>query len=133
MIQKISHLGIAVNCLEEALPLYTEALGLKVEEIETVPEQKVRVAMLTVGESRIELLESTDPEGPLGKYLAKKGEGIHHLALEVDDIDAALGQLIARGVPLIDNVPRKGAAGSRMAFLHPRGSKILIELVEHQK
>jgi methylmalonyl-CoA epimerase len=131
MIIKIDHLGIVVNDLKEALTLYTEALGLKVAEIETVDEQKVRVAMIPLGESRLELIESTDPEGPVGKYLAKKGEGLHHVALEVEDIDATLTDLKAKGISLIDSTPRRGAGGSRIAFLHPRSSKILIELVEH--
>jgi len=131
MIVKIDHIGIAVNNLEGAMKLYTDVFGLKVGEIETVEEQKVKVAMIPIGESRIELLETTDPEGPIGKYIAKRGEGIHHLALEVSDIRGMLEILKGKGVPLIDEKPRIGAGGAEMAFIHPKGAKVLVELVEH--
>ena len=131
MIVKIDHIGIAVNNLEDAVKLYTDVFGLKVSEIETVEEQKVKVAMIPIGESRIELLETTDPEGPLGKYVEKRGEGIHHLALEVSDIRGLLEILKGKGVPLIDEKPRIGAGGAKMAFIHPKGAKVLMELVEH--
>ncbi len=131
MIVKIDHIGIAVNNLEDTVKLYTDAFGLKVGEIETVEDQKVRAAVIPVGESRIELLETTDPEGPIGKYIARRGEGVHHLALEVSDIRSMLKILKGKGIPLIDMEPRIGAGGAKMAFLHPKGAKVLMELVEH--
>ncbi len=133
MIIKIDHIGVAVNSVEDALKLYTDALGIRVEDIEkeTVEEQKVRVAMIPAGESRIELLESTDSEGPIAKYIEKRGEGMHHLALEVSDIRGMLEALKTNGFPLVNTEPIIGAGGSKAAFLHPRGAKMLIELVEH--
>jgi len=131
MIVKIAHIGIAVNNLEEAVKLYTDAFGLKVGEIETLEEQKVRIAMIPIGESSIELLEPSDSEGPIAKFIEKRGEGIHHLALEVDDIRGMLRILKGKGVPLIDMEPRIGVGGARFAFLHPNETKVLIELVEH--
>lgn len=133
MIKKINHVGIAVRNIEEALKLYTEALGLKVHEIETVETHKVKIAMIPVGDSKIELLESTDSEGAIAKYIEKRGEGLHHLALETDDIDTTLDSLKASGIPLIDEKPRVGAGGTRVAFLHPKGAKISLELVEPKK
>ena len=134
MIVRIDHIGIAVNSVEDAVKLYTDAFGVKGTDIETetVKEQKVRVAIIPVGESRIELLESTDTEGPIAKYIEKRGEGMHHLALEVSDIQGMLEALKEKGVPLIDTEPRIGAGGARIAFLHPKGTKMLIELVECQ-
>ena len=131
MITKIDHIGIAVNNLEDALKLYTDVFGLEVEEIETREEPRVKVAMIPVGESNIELLETTDPEGPIGKYIARRGEGIHHLGLGVSDIRSMLKVLKGKGIPLIDMEPRIGAGGAKVAFLHPKGAKVLIELVEH--
>ena len=133
MIVRIDHIGIAVNSVEDAVKLYTDAFGVKGTDIETetVKEQKVRVAIIPVGESRIELLESTDSEGPIAKYIEKRGEGIHHLALEVSDIQGMLAVLKEKGIPLIDMEPRIGVGGARIAFLHPKGTKVLIELVEH--
>jgi len=128
---KIDHIGIAVNNLDEAVKLYTEALGLSVSQIETVTEQKVRLAMIPVGDSQIELLESTDSQGPIAKYIDQRGEGMHHLALEVDDIAATLAVLKDKEVPLVDDEPRIGAHGVKIAFIHPKGAKALIELVEH--
>ena len=130
MVKKIDHIGIAVNSVDDTLKLYTEVFGLEAREIEVVEEQKTRVAVIPVGESRIELLETTDPEGPIGKYIAKRGEGMHHLALEVSSIEAVLKTLKEKGIPLIDEKPRIGAGGARMAFIHPRATKVLIELVE---
>ena len=132
MIVRIDHIGIAVNSVEDAVKLYTDAFGLKAEDIEmeTVEEQKVRAAMIPVGENRIELLESTNSEGPIAKYIEKRGEGMHHLALEVSDIQGMLEALKAKGLPLVDTEPRIGAGGARVAFLHPKGTKVLIELVE---
>lgn len=131
MIIKIDHIGVAVNSIEEAVKLYSDAFGLKVGEVETIEEQKVKVAMMAIGESRIELLEPIDSEGAIAKYLEKRGEGIHHLALEVSDIQGMLKTLKEKGVPLIDIEPRIGAGGARVAFLHPKAAKVLIELVEH--
>ena len=132
MIVRIDHIGIAVNSVEDAVKLYTDAFGVKGTDIETetVKEQKVRVAIIPVGESRIELLESTDTEGPIAKYIEKRGEGMHHLALEVSDIQGLLEVLKEKGFPLVDKEPRNGAGGSKVAFLHPKGTKVLIELVE---
>jgi len=131
MITKIDHIGIAVNSIEEAMKLYTNVLGLEVSQIETVTEQKVRTAIIPVGESTIELLEPTSPEGTLAKFIEKRGEGIHHLALGVSNIEQALETLKEKGIPLIDEKPRKGVENTRIAFLHPQGAKILLELVEY--
>ena len=133
MIKKINHVGIAVRNIEEAVKLYTEALGLKVHEVETVETHKVKIAVIPVGDSKIELLESTDSEGAIAKYIEKRGEGLHHLALETDDIGTALDSLKASGIPLIDEKPRAGAGGTRVAFLHPKGAKVSLELVEPKK
>ena len=134
MIRKINHIGIAVKNIEEAIKLYTQALGLEVTDIETVEEHKVKIAMIPVGESKIELLEPTHPEGNLARYIEKRGEGLHHLALEVSDIEAALGSLKTEGIPLVDEAPRIGAGGSKVAFLHPKGAnRVSIELVEPRK
>jgi len=130
MIKKISHIGIAVNNLDEIMKVYQEQLGLKVEEIEEVEDQKVRVAMIPVGESRIELLESTHPEGPIAKSIERRGEGLHHIALEVDNIEETLEDLKKAGVRLIDEKPRIGAGGAKIAFIHPKAPRILLELCE---
>ncbi len=130
MIKKINHIGIAVNSIEEVIKLYTDVLGLKVKEIEIVEDQKVKTAIIPVGESKIELIESTDPEGPIAKYIERRGEGLHHLALEVSDIQGALETLVKKEVSLVDEKPRKGVENTRIAFLHPKGMKALIELVE---
>lgn len=127
----IDHLGIAVTDLAEARKVFEEALGIEVVEEEEVAEQKVRVVKLDVGGSDLELLETTDENGPIGKFVAKRGQGIHHVTLRVDDIVAALRELEARGVELIDREPRIGAGGIQIAFLHPRSTGgILIELCE---
>ena len=133
MIKKINHIGIAVNSIVDAAKLYTDALGLKVKDIEIVEAQKVRTAVIPVGESKIELRESTDPEGVIAKYIEKRGEGLHHLALEVSDIQEALGTLREKGVQLIDERPRIGVENTKIAFLHPKQTKLLIELVELRK
>lgn len=131
-VLRIDHVGIAVKSLEEARKLY-EALGLKVTDIEEVAEQKVRVAFLPLEGSEIELLETTDPEGPIGKFIEKRGEGIQHIALRVDNIEAALEELKGRGFQLIDQKPRYGAGGARIAFLHPKStSGVLLELSERK-
>jgi methylmalonyl-CoA epimerase len=133
MINKIDHIGIAVSNIDEMLKLYTGILGLKLEEIEVLPEHGVKTAVIRIGESKIELLESLQPDGNIAKFIEKKGEGLHHLSLEVSNISETLGELKAKGVPLIDKEPRKGAGGAIVAFLHPRDSKVLIELVEKKK
>jgi methylmalonyl-CoA epimerase len=130
MIDRIHHVGIAVESLEAALGFYRDTLGLTAE-IEEVPAQQVRVAMLPVGESRLELLETTSPDGPIGRFLARRGEGMHHICLEVKDIERALSRLWEQGARLIDRQPRIGAGGQRVAFLHPASAcGVLIELSE---
>jgi methylmalonyl-CoA epimerase len=129
---KIDHIGIAVKSLTEAAAIYENALGLKVSAYDQVDEQGVRVAMLNIGESRIELLEPTGPESPIEKFMTKRGEGIHHIAITVDDIEKALEQLKAAGVRLVDNEPRRGAHNTRIAFVHPSSTHgVLLELVQH--
>lgn len=129
-IQRIDHIGIAVRSIEEAAKLYTD-LGLKIEGTETVESQKVKVAFIPVGQSRIELLEPTAPDGPTGQFIEKKGEGIHHIALKVDDVAKALEELAAKGYQLIDKAPREGAGGHKIAFVHPKSTKgVLLELSE---
>ena len=118
----IEHIGIAVNSLEESIPYYENVLGLKCYAVEEVADQKVKTAFFQVGQTKIELLESTDPEGPIGKFLANKGPGIHHLAFAVDDVDLALKQAEEKGVRLIDKQARKGAEGMRIGFLHPKST-----------
>ena len=130
MIKKIDHIGIAVNSIEEAVKLYTDVLGLGVKGIEIVADQEVKTAIIPVGDSKIELLESTNPEGTIARYIEKKGEGIHHLAFEVSNIQDALQTLAQQGVALIDEKPRNGVENTRIAFLHPKETKVLIELVE---
>ena len=133
-ISHIEHLGIAVKSLDEAIPFWEEKLGLKCYAIEEVKEQKVRTAFFKIGQSKIELLESTDPEGPIGKFIEKKGEGIHHLALAVEGLQANLDEAASKGVQLIDKSPRKGAEGLDIAFLHPKSTGgILLELCEDPK
>jgi methylmalonyl-CoA epimerase len=127
----IDHLGIAVPDLEAARRVFTERLGFRVVEEEDVPDQRVRVVKLDAGGSHLELLESTDPDGPVGRWVAKRGAGIHHLTLRVEDLAATLAELEAAGVELIDRVPRTGAGGMKIAFLHPRSTAgILVELCE---
>jgi methylmalonyl-CoA epimerase len=128
--QRIDHIGIAVKSIEEAAKLYTD-LGLKIEGTEVVESQKVKVAFIPVGQSRIELLEPTVPDGPTGQFIEKKGEGIHHIALKVDDVAKALEELAAKGYQLIDKAPRTGAGGHKIAFVHPKSTKgVLLELCE---
>ncbi|WP_297521487.1 methylmalonyl-CoA epimerase [Thermococcus sp.] len=132
MFRKIDHVGIAVKNLDEAIKVW-EGLGLKVDEIEEVPDQKVRTAIIHVGESRIELLEPTSEDSPIAKFIAKRGEGIHHLALGVDDIEAHLEELKEKGYRLIDEKPRIGAGGAKIAFVHPKAvTGVLLELCERK-
>jgi methylmalonyl-CoA/ethylmalonyl-CoA epimerase len=130
----IEHIGIAVANLADAIAFYEKVLGLKCYNIEDIPDQKVRTAFFIVGQTKIELLESTDPEGPVGKFIEKRGEGIHHIAFSVEKIEEQLIHLNDQGVRLIDYVPRKGAEGLDIAFLHPKAtSGVLIELCENKK
>ena len=131
MPKKISHIGIAVENIEAALPFYRDVLGLEFEGTEVVEEQKVKVAFLVIGESRIELLEPTAPDSPVAKFLEKNGPGIHHLAYQVEGLADRLASLKEQGVRLIDETPRLGAHHTRIAFLHPKASGgVLTELCE---
>lgn len=128
---RIDHIGIVVRDIQEALKVYEAALGLPLREVVEVPDQKVEVAFLPVGESNIELVQPLSDDTGTAKFLRERGEGIHHICLEVKDIESALAQLKALGVELIDEEPRQGAHG-RVAFVHPRGAHgVLIELIEH--
>lgn len=130
-ILKLDHIGVAVKSIEEALKLYEGVLGLKLEDVETVEEQNVKVAFLPVGDTEIELLESTSPDGPIAKYIERKGEGMQHLAFKVESIEDALKTLKAKGVRLIDETPRMGAGGAKIAFVHPKETfGVMIELSE---
>jgi len=127
----IQHLGVAVASIDEALAFWRDGLGLELKEVEVVEDQGVRVAMLPIGESRIELLEATGAETPVGKFIAKRGPGMHHLCVEVDDINAKLAELKTRGVRLIDEQARTGAGGALVAFVHPASTGgVLIELTQ---
>ena len=129
---KIDHLGIATRTLDESLLFWRDALGLEVVETEEVAEQKVRVAMLPVGESRVELLEATSDDSPIAKFIAKRGAGIHHIAVRVTNIRESMARLKERGARLIDETPRIGAGGCLVAFVHPSSANgVLLELVEH--
>ena len=131
MLQKINHIGIAVQSLDETLPFYRDGLKMPFCGIEEVADQKVRVAMLGIGESKIELLEPTSPDSPIAKFLDKNGPGIHHIAYEVDDVAQAIEQMIAEGARMVDQVPRDGAHGTRIAFVHPKSSHgVLTELCQ---
>ena len=130
MIKKVNHIGIAVNSIEDTLKLYTDVLGLELKGIEIVEEQKAKTAIIPVGETKIELIESTDPEGAIARHIERRGEGLHHLALEVSDIQSTLDELKEKGVPLVDEEPRTGVENSKIAFLHPKGTKVLLEIVE---
>jgi methylmalonyl-CoA/ethylmalonyl-CoA epimerase len=130
-ILKIDHLGIAVNSIEDGKSFWSEVLGLKFEGAETVETQKVTTAFFPVGESEVELLESTSPDGPVAKFIEKKGTGFQHVAFRVADIDAALAELKAKGIQLIDEKPRLGAGGAKIAFLHPKATGgVLVELCQ---
>ncbi len=129
MIQKIDHLGIAVSSLADAIPLYEKALGLKCERIEEVASQKVKTAFFDVGGVHIELLEPTSEESPIAKFIAKNGEGVHHVAFATDDVMAQLAQASGAGVRLINETPVPGAGGKQVAFLHPKSTRgVLTEL-----
>lgn len=133
-ILKIDHIGVAVKSIEQTGKFYSETLGMEHKGSETVAEQKVTTAFFPVGESEVELLESTAPDGPIAKYIEKKDEGIQHIAFRVADIEEALAELKAKGVRLIDEKPRRGAGGAKIAFLHPKATfGVLVELCERDE
>ncbi len=128
---KIDHIGIAVNDLEETLKFYTDVLGLECQGTEVVEEQKVRVAFLSVGDTEVELLESTDPDGPIARFIEKNGPGVQHIAFRVDDIASAIEYMQGKGMKMIDETPRYGAGGAKIAFVHPKGTgRVLVELTQ---
>ena len=130
-ILKIDHLGIAVSSIEEKKNFWTDVLGLSLEGTETIDEQKVTTAFLPVGESEVELLESTSPDGPVAKFIEKRGQGFQHVAFRVENIEDALAELKDKGIALIDEKPRIGAGGAKIAFLHPKATGgVLVELCE---
>ena len=133
MVNKIDHIGIAVKNLDETLKFYEEVLGIKCIGTEVVEEQKVKTAFLPIGDTEVELLEATDEDSPIAKFIEKRGEGIQHIAYRVDDIEKALEEVKAKGIRLIDEKPRKGAGGAKIAFLHPKSTYgVLIELCERE-
>ncbi len=131
VIKGVDHVGIAVKNLDEALEIYEGILGLEVENVWAFQEQKVKIAFLLAGETRIELLEPLNNEGPVARFIEKRGEGVHHLAFSVADIEATLKNIKQKGIALVDETPRIGAEGFKIAFLHPRSTKnVLVELCE---
>jgi methylmalonyl-CoA/ethylmalonyl-CoA epimerase len=131
MLSKINHVGIAVQSIDAAIPFYCDQLGMELLGIEEVLDQKVKVAMLVIGESKIELLEPTSPDSPVAKFLEKSGQGIHHIAYDVADLEAAIAKMIAKGARMIDEKPRHGAHGTLIAFVHPKSSLgVLTELCQ---
>lgn len=134
MFKKIDHLGYAVENLQQSIELFQNILNMECKGIEEVAEQRVRVAFFPVGESSIELLEPTSPDSPIAKFLEKKGQGIHHIALAVDDIEAKIAELMANGVKMIDECPRIGAHQAKIAFIHPKCTPgLLVELCQRQE
>lgn len=130
---RVDHIGIATNSIEEGLAVWRDALGLKVDATEEVAEQGVKVCMLAVGDTHVELLEPLGPDTSVGKFLAKRGPGMHHIAIEVKDINASLAELRSKGARLIDETPRVGAGGCLVAFVHPSSiNGVLLELVQHR-
>ena len=130
-VKHIDHIGIAVKEIQQAGKFYTDILGLKIEDIETVADQKVNVGFIPITDSEVELLESTDPDGPVAKFIDSRGEGIQHIAFCVENIEEALKELKAKGVRLIDEKPRKGAGGAMIAFIHPKETNgVLVEICE---
>jgi methylmalonyl-CoA/ethylmalonyl-CoA epimerase len=131
MLKRINHIGIAVKSLDEAIPFYQNTLGMAFNDVEEVAEQKVKVAFLLVGEAKIELLEPTSEESPIAGFLRKNGPGIHHIAYEVEDIEVAIAKMKLDGARMIDEIPRAGAHGARIAFVHPKSSQgVLTELCQ---
>ena len=134
MVKKISHIGIAVESLDEQIPYYRDVLGLTFSGTEVVEDQKVKVAFFDVGDTRIELLEATSEDSPVAKFIAKKGQGVHHMAYQVKDCKTALVSMSEQGIKLIDSEPRTGAGGHKIGFLHPRSTfGILTELTEEHE
>lgn len=133
-ITHIEHIGIAVKNLDDSIKFYENVLGLKCYAVEEVKDQKVKTAFFMVGQTKIELLESTADDGPIAKFIEKKGEGIHHLAFADSNVKESLSEAESKGIQLIDKEPRKGAEGLNIAFLHPKSTNgVLIELCEHSK
>ncbi|MGB4438678.1 MAG: methylmalonyl-CoA epimerase [Sedimentibacter sp.] len=131
MVNKVDHIGIAVKNLDEAVNFYENILGLKAAGTEIVQEQKVKVAFLPVGDSEVELLESTEEDSAIAKFIAKNGEGVQHIAYRVDDIEAAIAEMKEKGIRMIDEKPRYGAGGAKIAFCHPKSTfGVLIELTQ---
>ncbi|MEK3797681.1 methylmalonyl-CoA epimerase [Peribacillus sp. FSL H8-0477] len=134
MMQKIDHIGIAVYSINDALPLYTDVFGMKLEAIETVENQGVKVAFLFAGNTRLELLEALSDDSPIAGYIAKRGEGIHHIALGVEGIESRIKELKEQGITMIDDTSRIGAHEAKVAFIHPKSTaRVLFELCEQQK
>ncbi len=131
MIKRIAHIAIAVRDLEAASKFFEQSLGLRRHAMEVLEEEKVKIAFFPLGDTEVELVEGIGPDNPVAKFLAKRGEGIHHIALEVENLQQQLDVLASKGVPLLDRAPRDGGQGTKVAFLHPKGSHgVLIELVE---
>ena len=132
-LKHIDHIGIAVKSIGEAGKFYTDVLGMHIEDVETVPDQKVNVAFLPITDSELELPESTQPDGPVARYIDSRGEGVQHIAFRVDNIEEALEELKAKGIRLIDETPRNGAGGARIAFIHPKETHgVLVEICERK-
>lgn len=134
MVGKVDHIGVAVKNLEETLKFYQDVLGLDLHGTEIVEEQKVKVAFLPVGDTEVELLESTEEDGPIARYIEKKGEGMQHIAFKVDNIEKAIEEMKSKGVRMIDETPRYGAGGAKIAFCHPKSTHgVLVELCERNE
>lgn len=132
-VLKVDHIGMAVKSLDETLKFYQDILGLELQGTEVVEEQKVKVAFLPVGDTEVELLESTEPDGPIAKFIEKKGEGIQHVAFRVPNIEEAIAEMKEKGVRMIDEKPRYGAGGAKIAFCHPKSTNgVLVELSERE-
>lgn len=134
MIKKVDHIGIAVRSLEEALPFYTEVLGLEVQAVEEVESEKVKVAFIKIGETKIELLEPTSSDSPITQYIEKRGEGIHHVALGVDSIEDRMKEMQEKGIQMLQDKAKTGAGGALVAFMHPKSTgRVLYELCEKKE
>jgi methylmalonyl-CoA/ethylmalonyl-CoA epimerase len=132
MIKGLDHVAIAVSRIEDALQIYEKTLGLRLENTKLVEQQKVKIAILRAGKTKIELVESTDPESSVAKFIANRGEGIHHIAIEVTNIEEHIKELKGKGIAMIDEKPRPGAEAKKIAFIHPKSTRnVLLELVEH--
>jgi len=130
-VKHIDHIGVAVKSLDEAGRFYTDVLGLEIKEVETVADQKVKVAFIPITDSEVELLESTEPDGPVARHIDSRGEGIQHIAFCVENIEQALEEMKAKGIRLIDQKPRVGAGGAKIAFIHPKETHgVLVEICE---